>query len=87
MVVQSECGHGPASTSDLVDVLDCQQLCPNDVLHHLNDPLQSSLNMPNAAGVPCCNAACTGYSPLCTGESSREGSAAAQLPQEIEMSL
>lgn len=40
----------------LVDVLDCRQLCPNDVLGRRDDSLQSALVLPGAAGVAHCDA-------------------------------
>ena len=50
--------RGPAPTSGLVDVLNCRQLCPNDVLGHLDDTLQSFLVLSGAAGIPRCDAVC-----------------------------
>lgn len=43
---------GSAMTSGLVGVLDCLQLCSNDVLGSLDDPLQSYVVLPGAAGIP-----------------------------------
>ena len=70
----------PAPTLGLEDVLNCRQLCPNDVLGHLDDTLQSFLVLSGAAGIPRCDAVTAGYSPQCTCKRSRQGSAAVWLP-------
>lgn len=49
---------GPALTSGLADVPDCQQLGPNDVLGHLDDTMHSFLVLPGAAHIPCSDAVC-----------------------------
>ena len=39
----------------LIDVLNGRQLCPNGDLGHRDDPVQSFLVLPGAAGIPRCD--------------------------------